>query len=125
MSYSRILILAAALGLASLLQAQDGPSHVVVTYRIYPDKRTAFRTDLNNQTPRLARWRDDGLIGGLQVLMAALIDDEAWEAIFIAKSGTRGLEQFKRFEQPGGVAIATSVPVDLAASGGEVPRQLD
>lgn len=110
----------AAFALASLLPAQDdGPTHVIVTHRVYPEKRAPFRNDLAGQIQRLAHWRDDGAIAGLQILTTALIDDEAWEALVIAKTGTRGVELWKRVDQLNGVASTTTVPVDLTESGGD------
>ena len=57
----RILI-AATLVQAGTLNAQDGPTHVLLTYRIYPDRRVAFRNNLTEQRNRFTRWRDEGFL---------------------------------------------------------------
>src|SRR5438132_107331 len=110
------ILLIAAIGVTAFLEAQDGPSHVVVTHKIYPEKRTLFRNSLATQASRFTHWRDDGFITSFQALTSALVDDEGWEAVLIAKTGSRGVELFKRLEQPEGAANTTTVPADLVKS---------
>ena len=119
MSYFRILI--AALSLSLLLTAQDGPTHVIVTYRVYPEKRAPFRQNLYSYVNRLSHWKEQGTMGPFQVLVNSLVDDEAWETLIVARTGTRGLELFRRFEQPenSGIFNTTTIPADLTAAGGD------
>lgn len=101
------------------LLAQDGPSHVIVTHRIYPEKRIGFRNNLPGQAARLNHWRDDGFIMSYQVLQSSLVDDEGMEGILIAKMGTRGFEIFKRLDLTEGSSGTSTVPVDLVEAGGD------
>jgi hypothetical protein len=112
-------LLATALLLTSFAQAQDGPSHVILTYKVYPDKRAAFRSSLNTRINRFTHWRDDGAINSFQILESSLADDEGWELSAIVQFGARGFELVKRFDQPDSAEIAstTTVPVDLIEKG--------
>jgi len=101
------------------LNAQDGPSHVIVTHRVYPEKRGTFSNGLLTQAGRLVHWRDDGLISGFQVLKSALVDDEGFDAMLIAKTGNGGVELFKRLEQPEMTYSTSTVPADLILRGGD------
>jgi hypothetical protein len=116
--YRRLIIAGFVLASFSAI-GQDGPSHVLVTYRVFPDKHGAFRASLNNTIGRLGHWKDDGVIGGFTVLTNALIDDEGWESTAIVQLGGRGLEQIKRLDQPDAASVSstTTVPADLIESG--------
>jgi hypothetical protein len=100
-------------------RAQDGPSHVIVTYRVLPDKHGSFRASINSTVGRLSQWKDNGVIGGFALLTNALIDDEGWESTAIVQLGGRGLEQIKRLDQPDAASLSntTTVPADLIESG--------
>jgi len=113
MIYHRFFI--AALLMIPLINAQDTPSHVIVTYKVYPNKRATFKATLNVTTGRFTRWRDEGSITSYQILESSLADDEGWETTAIIETGLRGLELAKRFNQPDSAEIAstTTVPVDL------------
>jgi hypothetical protein len=109
-----------ALILVQSLRAQEGPSHVIVTQRAFPEKRISFRSSVGGIAPRLTHWRDEGFIRGFQVLMSSLIDDEGWESMAIVQLGPRGLEQWKRIDPAvsNEAAFSTTVATDLIEQSG-------
>ena len=88
-----------ALIAATGLLCQDSPTHVILTTRVLPERRTLARESLRAKLPFLRQWRDgDGAILGFQVLANSLLDDESWDSMVTLQLTPGGLNQWRRFD---------------------------
>ena len=104
----------------SLLAAQEGPTHVILTSRVAPGSRNVVREDIRSKLPLLRQWKDkETSILGFQILANSLFDDEGWDTMITVQCTPGWLGRWRGIEAliPEG-ALSTSVtPADLIESG--------
>jgi len=131
----RTLLAVAALLLAQSLPAADpregGPLTIVITYHAAPVHRAAFIESLEEtDAPQLARWKDEGVLKGVRLLVSRHADSVGWDAMAIlAFADGAGMQRWNRLERssPAGLSPKTlawvsaieTVPGDFMREGGK------
>ncbi|MGE5616796.1 MAG: hypothetical protein ACM3X5_07765 [Bacillota bacterium] len=134
----RILMLLLAFVAATSLAAdprEDGPLAMVITYRAAPANRVALRKALEgSESPRLRRWKDEGVLQSVRLLVNRHVDSATWDAMAILTfANAECVRRWERLERdfPAGVTQKTlalvssieEVPGDIRREGGASSAQ--
>lgn len=109
---------------------REGPRSLLITYRVDPAKRAAFRDLMaHEQMARLAAWRKQGIVASYQILFKPYADDYTWDAMLVLRFARfTDVDRWLAIENeapgglsPAGLALATpanSYFADLDWTGG-------
>ena len=127
-----ILILALAFVSATSLAADPGggPLAMIITYHATPANRVALAKALEEtEAPRFGRWKDEGVLQSVRLLVNRHVDSVTWDAMAILTfANAEGVRRWQRIEResPAGLTAKTlalvsaieAVPGDIRRDGG-------